>query len=290
LSTSPTIPAIASAAQANTVPEPSRTSQSEHGSKQSAVKYVRGASTSSEAAVTAQTQAQPSGVALSGTTTGTSIPTATTVATGNNSTSSGGSSTAGDQSSTDKTFAALDAGTPTSTPTWVSTGANQAEAGYKDPELGWVGVQAKSSGGAVHASIVAGSNNAADALSGQLEGLNTFLAAHRTPVESLTVAAPDGRSSGLGMDHGTSQQMNQGQGQGTGQGTGQEISQNLGASTGQGSGQGAPTEQYFAPQAIATASTTADSSTIDGSGTTGGSTASAATIADGNGVHISVMA
>jgi hypothetical protein len=279
----------ASASQANALPEPSKTPRNEPGSKQSPVKSVRGASASTEGAATAQTQTHPIGVPLSGTTTGTPILAATTVATGNNSTSTGTSSAAGGQSSTDKTFAALDAGSPT-TPAWVSTGSRQAEAGFKDPELGWVGVQAKSSGGAVHATIVPGSNNAADALSGQLEGLNTFLAAHRTPVESLTVATPDGRSTGLGMDHGMSQQMNQGQGQGTGQGTGQEISQTLGASTGQGSGQGAPTEQYFAPQAIAAASTTADSSSIDGSATAGGSTASPAVNADGNGAHISVMA
>ena len=128
--------------------------------------------------------------------------------------------------------------------------------------------------------------SAAEALSGHLAGLNTFLAENRTAIETLTVAAPEGRSTGQGMDHGA----NQGQGQATGQGTGQEISQNQGASTGQGSGQGAPAEQYFAPQAIATASTTADSSTIDGSGRTAGNTASQAVNADGNGAHISVIA
>jgi hypothetical protein len=202
-----------------------------------------------------------------------------------------GNSADGDgTSNTTKTFAALDAGTGAGTPAWVSTGSKQVEAGYKDPELGWVGVQAKSSGGGVHATIVPGSTNAAEALSGHLAGLNTFLAENRSQVDTVTVAALDGRSTGLGADHGTSQQMSQGQGHGTSQGAGQEIAQNLGAGTGQASDQGTPNQQYFAPQSIATAITPSNSSQIDGSGATGGSTAANTDAADANGAHISVMA
>lgn len=115
-------------------------------------------------------------------------------------------------------FATLDAaGAPVAT-TWIHAGTQKAEAGYQDPALGWVGVRADLSGGGVHAQLVPGSADAAQALGSHLEGLNTYLAEHHTPVETLTLSAPEGGWSGLGSGQGTGEGMQQGSGQGTAQG------------------------------------------------------------------------
>ena len=115
------------------------------------------------------------------------------------------------------TFSALDAGSPT-TPTWIHAGAQRAEAGFQDPALGWVGVRADASGGSIHASVVAGSADAAQTLSGHLAGLNAYLADQHTPVEAVTVAASEDRSVAYGADQSLSQNMNQGTGQDGGRG------------------------------------------------------------------------
>jgi hypothetical protein len=107
------------------------------------------------------------------------------------------------------TFAALDAGTSVGTPNWIHAGGRQAEAGFQDPALGWVGVRADLSGGTVHAALVPGSTEAAQALSGHLAGLNAYLAEQQTPVATLTMAAP-GTS---GMETGVDQSMQQSAGQ-----------------------------------------------------------------------------
>jgi hypothetical protein len=60
-----------------------------------------------------------------------------------------------------ETFAALDATAAPGRPAWIHTGAQQAEAGFQDPELGWVGVRADASGSGIHAQLVAGSTDAA---------------------------------------------------------------------------------------------------------------------------------
>jgi hypothetical protein len=75
--------------------------------------------------------------------------------------------------------------------------------------------------GGVHASLVPGSADAAQALGGHLAGLNSFLAEQHTPVETLTLAAPEGRWAGPLGDQGTGQGMNQGLNQGADQNTGQ---------------------------------------------------------------------
>jgi hypothetical protein len=266
----------------------SAASRNDRGTKQTTGKSVSGTSgapASSDAAALVHAQAQPGTAAASSTILGANLA-ATAGTNGIVKPDGTGNSAAGDgTSTTTKTFAALDAGTGTAA--WVSTGARQVEAGYKDPELGWVSVQATSSGGGVHATLVPGSTNAAEALSGHLAGLNTYLAESRSQVDSVTVAALDARSTGLGADHGTSRQ---GQGQGTGQGAGQEIAQNLGAGTGQGSGQGTPNQQSFAPQSVANPFTSSNSSQVDGSVAGVGSTAANTDAADANGAHISVMA
>jgi hypothetical protein len=122
------------------------------------------------------------------------------------------------ESSSSETFAALDAGTSTGSPTWIHAGAQRAEAGFQDPTLGWVGVRATTSGGAVHAQLMTDSADAAQALGSQLSGLNDYLAEHHTPVETLTLTASDGGSAGWNSGQSTGQGMQQGTGQQTGQG------------------------------------------------------------------------
>jgi hypothetical protein len=118
-----------------------------------------------------------------------------------------------------ETFAALDAETASGTPTWIHAGAQRAEAGFQDPALGWVSVRADMVAGGVHASLVPGSAEAAQELGGHLAGLNAYLAAQHTPVETLTLAAPESRSAGLVGDHrGMDQGSNQGAGQDAGRG------------------------------------------------------------------------
>jgi hypothetical protein len=106
-------------------------------------------------------------------------------------------------------FAAMDAGTEVGTPGWIHAGGRTAEAGFQDPALGWVGVRADLSGSNVHAELMPGSAEAAQALSGHLAGLNSYLAEQHTPVATLTLAAPGGS----GVETGASQSLQQGAGQ-----------------------------------------------------------------------------
>jgi hypothetical protein len=115
-----------------------------------------------------------------------------------------------------ETFAALDSEAAPGAPTWIHAGAQRAEAGFQDPALGWVGVRADMGTGGVHASLVPGSADAAQALGGHMAGLNSYLAEHHTPIETLTLAAPEGRWAGPAGNQDASQGMNQGQGGGQG--------------------------------------------------------------------------
>jgi hypothetical protein len=115
-------------------------------------------------------------------------------------------------------FTTLDTGGTPGKPAWIHAGAQRAEAGYQDPALGWVGVRADLSGGGVHAQLVPGSADAAQALGGHLAGLNAYLAEHHTPVETLTLQQPQGGWSGPGSGQGAGQGMQQGAGQETAQG------------------------------------------------------------------------
>jgi len=91
-----------------------------------------------------------------------------------------------------------------------------AEAGYQDPVLGWIGVRVDANAGGVHATLVPQSLEAAQVLSGHLDGLHSYLADNRTPVDTLTLAssASDGP-----------QFAAQDTGQGTHQGAGQDGGQ-----------------------------------------------------------------
>jgi hypothetical protein len=112
-------------------------------------------------------------------------------------------------------FAELDAQDTTGKPTWIHAGTQRAEAGFQDPTLGWVSVRADTSGGGVHAQLVPGSADAAQTLGGHLAGLNAYLTEHHTPVETLTLSAPDGGWTGTGNEQSQGQNMQQGAGQQT---------------------------------------------------------------------------
>jgi hypothetical protein len=109
-------------------------------------------------------------------------------------------------SPTQNTFSALDAGPSPSTPAWTHAGSLHAEAGFRDPALGWVSVRADLNGGGIHATLVPSSAEAAQALNGHLAGLSTHLVEQQSPVASLTMASP----SESGMENGMGQRMQQG--------------------------------------------------------------------------------
>jgi hypothetical protein len=69
----------------------------------------------------------------------------------------------------------------------------------------------------VHAQLVPASTEAAQALGSHLEGLNAYLGEHHTPVETVTLAAPEGAWTGLGSGRGAGQGSQQGAGQQAGQ-------------------------------------------------------------------------
>jgi hypothetical protein len=127
-----------------------------------------------------------------------------------------------------ETFAALDAEASPGAVTWTHASARQAEAGFQDPALGWIAVRADRDGGGIHASLVPGSMEAAAELGSHLDGLNGYLTAQHTPVESLRMAAPEGNLSGYAAGHGA--------GQGPGAGMGQDGQP--------GGGQSRPEENY----------------------------------------------
>jgi hypothetical protein len=131
-------------------------------------------------------------------------------------TASENKSAAAAQSDSAETFAAMDSSAAPGRPAWIHAGAQQAEAGFQDPALGWVGVRADASGSGIHAQLVAGSTDAAQTLSGHMAGLNAFLAEHHTPVETLTLSTTSGgtesasdRGAGGGMQQGTGEQAGQ---------------------------------------------------------------------------------
>jgi len=165
-----------------------------------------------------------------------------------------------------ETFEALDSQSAMERPAWIHSGAQRAEVGFEDPSLGWVGVRAESDGGRVHAEVVPGSADAAQALSGHLAGLNAYLAEHHTQVETLTVATPESRPADMAGDR----QMQQGAGQHAGQ------------QTAQGAGSGSSPS----PSSSSNVRVSADSGSTVTQGGAGGS----AEIEGRKGMHISVMA
>jgi hypothetical protein len=119
----------------------------------------------------------------------------------------------------EETFTALDSGerSESSTVSWTRTGHMGAEAGYRDPVLGWIGVRVDANASGVHATLVPQSSDAAQVLSGHLDGLHSYLVDNRTPVDTLTLAssASDGHQF-------AAQDTGQGTHQGAGQNGGQQ--------------------------------------------------------------------
>jgi hypothetical protein len=107
---------------------------------------------------------------------------------------------------TQDSFSALDAGSLPGTPAWTYAGSQHAEAGFRDPALGWVSVRADLNGGGIHATLVPSSPEAAQALNGHLAGLSTHLVEQQSPVTSVTMSSP----SGNGVENGMGQRMQQG--------------------------------------------------------------------------------
>ncbi len=106
-------------------------------------------------------------------------------------------------------FSAPDMGTAVSAPRWTHAGGHQAEAGFEDPALGWVGVRADLNGGSVHAALVPATAEAGQALDAHMAGLSAYLADQHSPVAVLTLA-----DSAVGTGTaGAEQHMQQGAGQ-----------------------------------------------------------------------------
>jgi hypothetical protein len=99
------------------------------------------------------------------------------------------------------TFAALDSGSSVGAPNWIHAGGRQAEAGFQDPALGWVGVRADLSGGSVHAAVIPASAEAAQVLSTHLQGLGNYLAEQHTPA-SVTISNEGESGLGPALDQG----------------------------------------------------------------------------------------
>ncbi len=99
------------------------------------------------------------------------------------------------------TFSALDRESSVGTPAWTHAGGQHAEAGFRDPDLGWVGVRADLNTGGIRATLVPSSAEASQTLSGHLAGLSSHLVEQQTTVASLSMASPGegGADSGMGQ-------------------------------------------------------------------------------------------
>jgi hypothetical protein len=119
-------------------------------------------------------------------------------------------SSPGPSATVHQTFTALDAESGTAAAKWVHAGRNTAEAGFEDPVLGWVGVRAQAGSSGIHATVVPISADAAQSLGTHLSGLSSYLSEHRTPVETVTMSAPDSNSGQHSMGQGSANSSHQG--------------------------------------------------------------------------------
>lgn len=77
---------------------------------------------------------------------------------------------------------------------WIHTGSHRAEAGFEDPSFGWIGVRAERDSGGLRAVLVPSSNDAEEALSAHLSGLNVHLASNHIQMLPVTVSSTHGGS------------------------------------------------------------------------------------------------
>lgn len=115
--------------------------------------------------------------------------------------------------SPDAAFTALDAETRSQRSGWIPAAPSHAEAGYHDPTLGWVGVRADGSRGEVHATVLPASSEAAQALGSHMAGLHAYLAGAHSPVQTLSLSAPEGMEAASGRAQNSSSDMQQSMGQ-----------------------------------------------------------------------------
>jgi hypothetical protein len=101
-----------------------------------------------------------------------------------------GASIVSDGPKDEQVFVALDGRQGKGSPTWVHADAHSAEAGYQDPNLGWVSVRAHSDAQGLHATLSPDSPQSAQALNGHLGDLGAFLRERHSHVESLSVTSP----------------------------------------------------------------------------------------------------
>lgn len=123
-----------------------------------------------------------------------------------------------DRTSIQETMYALDAsaGTDSRHAALAHREPMYAEAGYQDPVLGWVGVRAELTRGAVHATVVPQTSEAAQALGGHIAGLHTYLSENHTPVATISLTGFGGsaqhsprQETGRDAQHGTGDQTGQ---------------------------------------------------------------------------------
>jgi hypothetical protein len=94
-------------------------------------------------------------------------------------------------------FAAIDAGSGTPVSHWTVAGNHRAEAGFQDPELGWVSVRAQAGSGGMHVTLVPTSDAAAQVLDTHLAGLNAHVRPHYEHLNPVTLASPEPGSNSL---------------------------------------------------------------------------------------------
>jgi hypothetical protein len=99
-------------------------------------------------------------------------------------------------------FAALDREQDNPTVRWLHATPQRAEAGFRDPSLGWVSVRAQADRSGVRAFVVPESPDAAQVLKHHLGALNAQLADGHTIVHTVTMSAPEENSRGGGLSGG----------------------------------------------------------------------------------------
>jgi hypothetical protein len=119
--------------------------------------------------------------------------------------SSGSASNESAQTSAQSTFSALDADSSSAQPVWTHASARHAEAGYLDPNLGWVGVRADLDGHAVRATVLTSSTDAAQTLSQHMSSLGTYLQEQNSVVRSIGLASSTGQDLQSGTQPGAGQ-------------------------------------------------------------------------------------
>jgi hypothetical protein len=122
--------------------------------------------------------------------------------------------------SSEESFRALDSSSSHPPESWSTIGPHRAEAGFRDPSLGWITVRAQAEGGGIHATVVPSTSEASETLGSHLGALNAFMQTHSSQVDSVTLASPE---------HGTAQTMDFAGNAREGSQQQQQASQNTGA-------------------------------------------------------------